>query len=301
MDTSGHDCLQSLIAFCIQWQQIIYSIPRRCKSDFMRLFPSLFRLPNKLRRRVRRYRLATLILVATILFLLSSPFWLAYIVYKPPNALIRYFQHRWPDVIWQVQTSKKVVALTIDDAPSQYTDEIRSILQANSAKATFFLIGSQTEGREREEILHSLVKDGHELGNHAMHDEPSRSLSDEVLTNELKTVQQKIHDTYAVIGRDQPPAYFRPGSGFFSTRLRALVDKLGFKLVLGSIYPHDPQISYWSVNARHILSMVRPGGLIICHDRRSWTPPMLKTVLPELKRRGYSVVTLTELLAEAEG
>ena len=267
----------------------------------MRLFPSLFRLPNKLRRRVRRYRLATLILVATILFLLSSPFWLAYIVYKPPNALIRYFQHRWPDVIWQVQTSKKVVALTIDDAPSQYTDEIRSILQANSAKATFFLIGSQTEGREREEILHSLVKDGHELGNHAMHDEPSRSLSDEVLTNELKTVQQKIHDTYAVIGRDQPPAYFRPGSGFFSTRLRALVDKLGFKLVLGSIYPHDPQISYWSVNARHILSMVRPGGLIICHDRRSWTPPMLKTVLPELKRRGYSVVTLTELLAEAEG
>ena len=95
--------------------------------------------------------------------------------------------------------------------------------------------------------------------------------------------------------------YFRPGSGLFSDRMRKLLDKLGYKLVLGSVYPHDPQISWWRVNARHVLSMVRPGAIIINHDRRSWTLPMLKTVLPELKRRGYRVVGLTELLEEAGG
>jgi peptidoglycan/xylan/chitin deacetylase (PgdA/CDA1 family) len=45
---------------------------------------------------------------------------------------------------------------------------------------------------------------------------------------------------------------------------------------------------------------LRPGGIIICHDRRSWTAPMLQKVLPEMRRRGYRVVTVTELLKEAE-
>lgn len=90
--------------------------------------------------------------------------------------------------------------------------------------------------------------------------------------------------------------YFRPGSGFFSERMRALVRKLHYRLVLGSVYPHDPQIRWAWVNTRHVLSMVRPGAVIVCHDRRSWTVPMLKKVLPELKRRGYRVVTVTELV-----
>jgi hypothetical protein len=47
--------------------------------------------------------------------------------------------------------------------------------------------------------------------------------------------------------------------------------------------------------------MLSPGGIIICHDRRSWTLPMLQKVLPEMKRRGYSAVTLTELLEKTTG
>lgn len=263
----------------------------------MKLLPLLFRLPSRLRRRVRRKRITTLATLLGVCFLFIAPVCLLYFVYKPPNTLIRYFQHRWPDVVWHVPSTQRSVALTIDDAPSEYTDDIRSTLKASGARATFFVIGAQVSGRE--EALQDLVRDGNELGNHAMRDEPSRLLSDDALTSQINLVQQKIHDAYAVAGRERPPAYFRPGSGFFNTRLRQLVKKLGFKLVLGSVYPHDPQIPYWRVNARHILSMVRPGGIIICHDRRGWTLPMLQMVLPELKRRGYRVVTLSTLLEEA--
>ena len=73
----------------------------------------------------------------------------------------------------------------------------------------------------------------------------------------------------------------------------------GYRLVLGSVYPHDPQIPYWRINAAHILSSVRPGSIVICHDRRSWTAPTLRKVLPELKKRGYQVVTVTQLLESA--
>ncbi|EAU31998.1 conserved hypothetical protein [Aspergillus terreus NIH2624] len=248
------------------------------------------------RRKLKRLLIMLLPFLLTLALL--TPL---YCIYKPPALLIRYFQHHWPDTLWHVPlpSSKKLVALTIDDAPSPHTADILNALRENDATATFFLIGSQIPGRE--ETLHTLIRGRHELANHAMHDEPSRSLTDDELAVQLAQVQDRIRAAYAAVdgAREPPTRYFRPGSGFFSERMRALAQKLGFKIVLGSVYPHDAQISWPRVNARHILSMVRPGSIIICHDRRSWTAPMLRRVLPELKRRGYRVVTVTELLKEA--
>ncbi|KAH8675513.1 hypothetical protein BX600DRAFT_175250 [Xylariales sp. PMI_506] len=252
---------------------------------------ALFRLPSKLRRRARRRRMSTLFYVFVTLLLLLTPF---YIIYKPPRALIHYFARRWPDVLWEVDTRMKVVALTIDDAPSEYTEQILGVLKAYDATATFFVIGGQVSGRE--EILADIVRSGNELGNHAMHDEPSRALSDDELTSQIEAVRDKIRAAYKTADKVVPPQYFRPGSGFFSDRMRRLVDRLGYRLVLGGIYPHDPQIKFWWLNAQHILSMLRPGAIIVCHDRRSWTVPMLRKVLKQAKADGYRVMSVSELL-----
>lgn len=133
-----------------------------------------------------------------------------------------------------------------------------------------------------------------------MYDEPSRSLSDLSLLEQIQSVETLIHESYATVGKEPPPKYFRPGSGFFSRRMRNTLRNLDYRLVLGSIYPHDPQIPFWRINASHILSMLQPGGIIICHDRRSWTAPMLRKVLPEIRRRGYRVVTVSQLLTGAQ-
>lgn len=221
-----------------------------------------------------------------------------YWVYKPPDVLIRFFQRRWPDVLFRHAVTKKVVALTIDDAPSSQTMEILNVLKSNDATATFFVIGSQVPSFEQ--TLADLVTAGNELANHAMHDEPSRALSDTALKEQILAVKTIIGEAYRTAGNTEGPVgwYFRPGSGFFSTRMRRLVATLGHQLVLGDVYPHDPQVPFPDLNARHILSMVRPGSIIICHDRREWTLLMLRIVLPELKRRGFEVVTLSDLLQE---
>lgn len=256
---------------------------------------SLLRFPNKFRRRARRNRMATLLFLLALALLLVLP---AYIVYKPPAFVINHFARKWPDVLWQVQTKDKIIGLTIDDAPSQHTPEILKILKENDAHATFFLIGSQMNGHEDD--MGDIIKTGSELGNHAMHDEASRSLPVGQLEAEILEVRRKIKNLYDYEDVPMPANYFRPGSGFFSDRMRRLIDKLGYRMVLGSVYPHDAQISNWKLNAKHILSMARPGAIIICHDRRSWTIPMLRKVLPELKRRGYRIMNLTELLKEVD-
>ena len=189
----------------------------------------------------------------------------------------------------------KVVALTLDDAPSGYTPEILEVLKENDARATFFVIGGQVEGREG--VLADLVRGGMELGNHAMHDEPSNVLTADQLSAQLIEVEGFINTTYADLGIERPVnRYFRPGSGFFSKRMREQVRAMGFQMVLGGVYPHDAQIGYAGVNARHVLSMVRPGSIVICHDRRAWAVGMLRVVLPELRRRGYRVESVSGLL-----
>ncbi|KAL5341674.1 hypothetical protein BJX70DRAFT_43110 [Aspergillus crustosus] len=320
--------------------------------------------------RRKRQRLFTLALPLLALLTLTLPF---YIIYKPPQLLIRYFATKYPDILWHVPNLKPstqpIVALTIDDAPSEYTTQLLSLLKENDAHATFFVIGDQIPGKEG--LLREAVEQGHELANHAMFDEPSKDLSDEELAAQIQAVQSRIQRIYAAAGHgaeahdevkvedgeqdslfaaaagsftslsssvesgteDQrssgdteggngnsnandnpdglsdvgesipaaaggPGRYFRPGSGFFTDRMRALVQREGFRLVLGNVYPHDPQINVPWVNAAHVLSMVRPGSIIIVHDRRPWTAPMLATVLPELKRRGYRVGTVSDLLKE---
>lgn len=257
----------------------------------------LLRYPTSISRRTRRCRLITMLIALLTLLAFITPF---YIIYKPPSLLIRYFQARWPDVLFHADGVKeKVIALTIDDAPSDYTAQILEILQENDAKATFFVIGGQVDGREG--ALRAAVEAGMELGNHAMRDEASRGLADAELREQIQRVEILIAEAYSrssVAG--EPARYFRPGSGFFSARMRALVGELGYRLVLGDIYPHDPQIPYWRVNAKHILSMLKPGGIIICHDRRSWTVPMLRKVVPEMKRRGWRITSVSGLLEQAE-
>lgn len=260
---------------------------------------TLFRLPTKLRRRVRRNRMATLLALVALALLFLLPLYSAYCVYKPPPWLIAYLRGKFPDVLFEEPSvAGNVVALSFDDAPSSHTDEIMTILAENDAHATFFVIGSQVEGREDK--LRALIRGGHELANHAMRDESSRSLSSQQLEQQVLDVKAKLTTAYEAEGLILPNNYFRPGSGFFNWRMRDLLGNRGFRIVLGSVYPHDPQIPYPGINAKHVLSMVHPGAIIIMHDRRSWTPETLRIILPELKSRGYEIVTITDLVKSVE-
>lgn len=258
----------------------------------MPLVSSFFRLPGRWRRhRARQTRTTLQIALLVILALLIFPL---YIIYKPPVWVINIFQRRSPQVLFHIPTARKVVALTIDDGPSLYTSRILEILKDNGASATFFIIGGQVLGREN--LLHDILQAGSELGNHAMHDEPSINLPNELLRGEINQVDRMINRAYKGVGQARTAKYFRPGSGIFSERILDVASDAGYRTILGSIYPHDPFIPYWRINAWNILSGLRPGTVIICHDRRSWTVPMLEKIIPEIKRRGYDIVPVSGLL-----
>ena len=57
------------------------------------------------------------------------------------------------------------VYLTFDDGPSIYTNEILDILKKYDVKATFFVLGKESE--EAQQALKRIVEEGHSLGMHS--------------------------------------------------------------------------------------------------------------------------------------
>ena len=99
------------------------------------------------------------------------------------------------------------------------------------------------------------------------------------------------------------PVWYRPSVGLYHRGTVRAAEAAGYRLALGSITTMDPQLPWIGMQARHILRLVRPGDVVVLHDgigRRTKAPEILARVLPELARRGYRVVSLSELAAASE-
>ncbi|EPE32053.1 Glycoside hydrolase/deacetylase [Glarea lozoyensis ATCC 20868] len=232
-------------------------------------------------------------LILLLLTLLCLAFLLAYIIYLPPRWLISYFQHRHPDVLFTfpLPPTQKTYALTIDDAPSAHTPALLSLLAHHNATATFFIIGSQISSVPNgRQILKDILSQGHEVGNHAVHDEPAISLP-------LPELSAQISELDAQLPKNsRGTKWFRPGSGFFSREMVKVVGELGYRTVLGNVYAHDAQIGWAGWNAWVIGRRVRRGGdVVIVHDRRSWSGRQLEGVLKGLGEKGWRGVSLGEM------
>jgi peptidoglycan/xylan/chitin deacetylase (PgdA/CDA1 family) len=195
-----------------------------------------------------------------------------------------------PGCLYNVHREDKTVALTLDDGPdSSTTPELLRILAKNNARATFFLISSNLAGNDT--LVARLVREGHEIGNHFTKDEASITLAPRAFLRSFLTADSALK-------RFAPVRWVRPGSGRYNKRMVRTFRQHGYQCALGSVYPFDPQIPWPAFSTWVIRRQVRPGAIIILHEGGSRGRNSIKTlnsVLPELTRRGYRVVTLSEL------
>jgi peptidoglycan-N-acetylglucosamine deacetylase len=216
------------------------------------------------------------------------------VVSGPPSWLFDWLEAVHRSCLYRVPLQAPLVALTLDDGPdADTTPLILAELRRHGARATFFLIAGRVQGRER--LVHQLVAEGHEVGNHFMQDRPSILLSADQFARDL----EQAHRVLAAYGSLQ---WARPGSGWYSRKMIATMARQGYRCVLGSVYPYDATIPSTGFSTWHILRNVRPGSILVLHDggtRGRRTARVLHAVLPELRRRGFRVVSVSELTAAA--
>ena len=192
------------------------------------------------------------------------------------------------------------IALTIDDAPDpETTPAILDVLRSHASRATFFVITSQLADvpAGADPILVRMRAEGHEIGNHMTRDRVSIRL-------DSATYEKDLAQADSALRPYGPLRWARPGSGWYSARTVRAMRRAGYECALGSVYPIDAGLGWPWLSERYILAHARPGAIIILHDRGvrgERTAAVLARVLPALRARGYSIVTLSEVAAATGG
>lgn len=222
--------------------------------------------------------------------------------YAQPQSTIsrgREYYEKRGDIVWEVPTQNKVIALTFDDGPDHTkTPEILSLLKQYQAKATFFVVGNRVE--KFPEIVKQASLEGHEIGNHSFDHASFQNISRTKFLNELNRTQEAI---YKATG--QRPTLFRPPGGSYN---EAAVNICKDNQLLMILWSWDQDTKDWTapgVNkiANKVLNNVDNGDIILMHDyvyNSTQTVDALKIILPELIKRGYSFVTVSDLISRKE-
>ncbi|MGE7601664.1 polysaccharide deacetylase family protein [Peribacillus sp. NPDC097675] len=198
------------------------------------------------------------------------------------------------NVIWEVKTHQKIVAITFDDGPHpDYTPQILDLLAKYDAKATFFVAGNKV--KSYPDVLKREVNEGHEIANHTYTHPYDRNISANKLSSELDNTDKIIKNLSGY-----RPSLYRPVGGLHNdTIINTAVNK-GFKVVLWSWHqdPKDWAMPPASKISNHIIKALQPGDIILLHDwsDRPQTVQALETTLDYLYKNGYECVTVSELL-----
>ncbi|WP_213581874.1 polysaccharide deacetylase family protein [Paenibacillus sp. J2TS4] len=200
------------------------------------------------------------------------------------------------EIVWEVKTEEKVIALTFDDGPNPVqTAQILDLLKQYDARATFFVVGRRME--KFPDLARREVAEGHELANHTYsHRYFKKSTPIDQIRQEIVKNQQLIT---SITG--QKPHLFRPPGGFYNDNVVKASRDAGYLTVLWSWHQDTKDWSSPGVNkiVRKVLDNARNGDIVLFHDhveRNPQTVEALKQILPELKQRGFRFVTVSELL-----
>ncbi len=194
------------------------------------------------------------------------------------------------------------IALTFDDGPNEpYTSQVLNILGRYGVKATFFVIGENVQ--RHPEVCRRILAEGHVIGNHSYHHYKLLGLRwGNAAAREINLAKQAIYETTGY-----RPELFRPPYGFRTPWLMHTVRRLGYKIVTWDDMTND-----WKANksaegiAKSIVKRAKMGSIIVLHDGRSTRQrydrsqmlQALPQIIEELKKRGFALVTVPDLIGE---
>jgi peptidoglycan/xylan/chitin deacetylase (PgdA/CDA1 family) len=217
---------------------------------------------------------------------------LAVLAVQPPFAL-DVVARMASAIVWQVETTKQVAAITFDDGPDPvFTPRVLDALGRHGAKATFFLVGRRA--RQRPDLVARIRAEGHEVANHT-------ETHGRTLLQAAPRFEQELLDGEESLGLSAArPKLFRPPGIWLRPSQQALAARHGYLTVLGSSYAFDPYRPPTRYIEWVIARNLRPGVIVVLHDAggdRSHTVAALPRILRAAKDKDLKLVTVSDLLA----
>jgi peptidoglycan/xylan/chitin deacetylase (PgdA/CDA1 family) len=193
-----------------------------------------------------------------------------------------------PGLVTNGPRNRRVVALTFDDGPSEYTDDFLRVLREKNVRGTFFEIGQEMPGRE--EVMRRILAEGHELGDHTMNHVEFPGY--EQIAGAAARIRAYTHFQ---------PCLFRPPGGGVDAGVLATAGGLGMRTVNWDVDTRDWALPGSGAIYTEIVGHAQPGSIVLMHDGggpRGETLAALPQAIDTLRARGVRFATVSELLGE---
>lgn len=191
--------------------------------------------------------------------------------------------------LYQAGGQGKYVALTFDDGPGPYTSKVLDELKKYGFRATFFVNGKNF-GRWSDTLRRTSREAN--VGDHTW---SHPYLPDIPVSQQVSEVSRSSRASSAIT--DRRVQLFRPPYGSSTTGLNSWLRQQGILNVLWSTDSRDAL----GADKQKILDIskagTKPGAIILLHENRGQTYWAVNRLLPWLKKKGYTAVTVPELLA----
>jgi peptidoglycan/xylan/chitin deacetylase (PgdA/CDA1 family) len=198
--------------------------------------------------------------------------------------------------VWRGPRTRRAIALTFDDGPSESTPLLLALLAQHRAKATFFVCGHHA--RRLPHVLRQAIREGHEIGNHTDTHEALYLRGASFILEQMARAQDSIGHLAGL-----KPKLFRPTYGARWFGMREAQQKLGLTCVMWTAIARDWVLDGPSI-AERMGKRTRPGAIFCFHDGRDLrhnpdihaTLQALELLLPRWSAAGYEFLTVSELL-----
>ncbi|MFF5504868.1 polysaccharide deacetylase family protein [Streptomyces roseolus] len=188
-------------------------------------------------------------------------------------------------------TQVKCIALTFDAGPGKDTPHLLDVLKEKRVPATFFLLGHKHVDRYPK-VVKRIADEGHEVANHTWSHRILTDLDENEVREELSRTQDAVE---RITGRK--PVLMRPPQGRTDSTVEDVSRELGLAQVLWSITAKDYSTTDSALIRKRVLDQAHRDGIILLHDIYDGTVPAVPGIIDELQNRGYTFVTVPELLA----
>lgn len=184
-----------------------------------------------------------------------------------------------------IDINKPIVALTFDDGPSKYTNEILDILKDNGICATFFVLGNKVP--YGQETLLKMLENGNEIGNHTYNHKWLAHLDEIEIKNQISKTQEVIFEYTRYL-----PKVFRPSYGDIPKEMRK---EINLEVTLWNVDTLDWKLKNKKQIIKRATRNTKDGDIILMHDTYKRTKDALPEIINTLKKKDFQFVTISEL------
>lgn len=218
------------------------------------------------------------------------------LVWTQASSIISIFSKEEPVALSKGNEDLEDIALTFNISwGEEKVGAILEKLEEEEVQATFFISGEWAE--RHPDILEAISEGEHEIGLLGYRYKSYLEQEPEQIRKDLLKAQEVL----SKLGYEDV-RLLRTPHGHFNKEIIELAENMNFQVIHWNVNPNDWENPGVEVIVDEVMKETDNGDIVLLHasDSAKQTAEALGTILPGLKNKGFSLVTISEMINQAK-